>query len=174
MTEFEHRLNRLMAEAISELKRVGIAPSKNISSISVNKRAKKRLGCCKYEKSGGKVQYRLEISSMLEEKDDRTIKEVILHELLHTCPGCLNHGEKWKAMAALVNRTYGYSISTTADYRALEIDMPERAKYKYEIVCTKCGKTGYRMKKSKVILHPEKYRCSSCGGALKIYEILGK
>ena len=37
---------------------------------------------------------------------------------------------------------------------------------KYLLACTKCGKEIVRYRRSKVVLHPEKYRCK-CGGEIK-------
>lgn len=166
MSAYELRLRRLMEEVILELKEIGIYPSEAIIGIKENSRAKRRLGCCKKSVYRGKISYEIEISAMLKEKDDRQIKEIIHHELLHTCKGCLNHGQEWKALAAKVNDTYGYCIKTTADFS----DSPGRKEeqYRYEIRCAQCGNTGYRMKKSKVVTHPENYRCSKCGGPLTV------
>ena len=165
---YEKRLEKLMQEAILELEEIGIQPSEDIKGIKPNNRAKRRLGCCKKSVDGREVKYEIEISTILKEKTNREIKEIIHHELLHTCKGCLNHGPKWKSLAAKVNDAYGYHIKTTA-----ELPHPEEGEakpYRYEIRCSKCGNTGYRMKKSKVIMHPENYRCSKCGGRLLIKE----
>ena len=166
MSTYEIRLQRLMKDAIAELNKIDIYPSEAIAGIKENSSAKRRLGCCKKSVYRGKVKYEIEISTMLKEKNDRQIKEIIHHELLHTCKGCLNHGQKWKALAAKVNDIYGYCIKTTADIP----DSAEKGvkQYRYEIRCNQCGNTGYRMKKSKVVMQPENYRCSKCGGQLTV------
>lgn len=167
-TTYNLRLEKLMKEAMKELHNIDIYPAENIIGIKSNRRAKRRLGCCKKIMINGKIGYEIEISTMLENEDDKRIKEIIHHELLHTCKGCLNHGQKWKALAAEVNKAYGYNITTTA--RSEEINLANPRSYKYMIRCKKCGTTSYRMKKSKVVSHPENYRCSKCGGRLEILE----
>lgn len=168
--EYEERVRRLTEEAIEELKAVHIVLPECIRSVTINRRAKKRLGCCKKATSGGKVWFDIEISEKLKEKDDKFIKEVLLHELLHTCPGCLNHGAKWKQYAETVNRAYGYRIKTTAEWGDLspQRKSQENLNHRYEICCTKCGNKGYRMKKSQVVVHPENYKCAKCGGKLTV------
>lgn len=155
-----------MQEAIKELHEVQIYPSERIKGIKGNSRAKRRLGCCKKRVDRGKANYEIEISTMLEDETDRQIKEIIHHELLHTCKGCLNHGQKWKSQAARVNQIFGYHIKTTAEITDSE-DIEEK-QYKYVIKCSECGNTGYRMKKSRVVKQPENYRCSKCGGQLSV------
>lgn len=169
MTEFEQRLNRLMYEAISQLKAIGIRLSASIVEITENTRAKKRLGCCKEKTVKGRSTYTLEISTMMQNKSDQEVKEVIFHELLHTCPGCLNHGVRWKQLAGRVNEAYGCHITTTAGENHDGINQ-DRIPYRYKIRCTKCGRETFRLRRSKVIDHPELYRCR-CGGILEIYTI---
>lgn len=165
---YDIRLERLMNEVIEELRRIEIYPARNIIGIKINNRAKRRLGCCKKSIVNGKPQYEIEISAMLEKEDDKKIKEVIHHELLHTCKGCLNHGQKWKSLAAKVNHVYDYNITTTTHFD--QMDEGDDSRFKFMIRCVKCGNTSYRMKKSKVINQPESYRCSKCGGSLEIIE----
>lgn len=136
-----------MQEAIKELHHIEIYPADNITGIKSNSRAKRRLGCCKKSIINGKAEYEIEISAMLEKEDDKRIKEIIHHELLHTCKGCLNHGQRWKALAAKVNHAYNYNITTTA--RTDQMDELDDGRYKFMIRCTKCGNTGYRMKKAR-------------------------
>jgi predicted SprT family Zn-dependent metalloprotease len=170
LTAFEERAYLLMEEGLAEMKAVGLRPAGKILSIRENRRAKKRLGCCRKISTSGASGFELEISTLLREKEDRVIKEILLHELLHTCRGCLNHGAKWKAGAELMNQTYGYHITTTANYDALQLEEPEKQPYRYIICCQHCGNIGYRMRKSKVIKTPKNYRCAKCGGPLKVEE----
>ena len=88
-----------MAEAVGETEADRHLSFRHILSITENSRARKKLGCCKMYRKDGYIAYKLEISTQLSGEDDRTVKEVILHELLHTCPGCQNHGEKWKQLS---------------------------------------------------------------------------
>ena len=51
------------------------------------------------------------------------LKNTIIHELLHTCVGCMNHKAKWKFYADKVNRAYGYDDikrTSTADEKGVK------------------------------------------------------
>ena len=169
MKDFEKRLDTLMAEAVEELRQIGIFPSEHILSITENSRARKKLGCCKMYRKDGYIAYKLEISTQLSGEDDRTVKEVILHELLHTCPGCQNHGEKWKQLSQRVNREYGYAISRVASADRFYLEREEDCRYK--LICRNCGNVSYRIRKSKVVSRPENYRCSRCGGRIRVVDL---
>lgn len=171
MTDFEQRLAALMEDAKRELIQIGIYPSKNILGIKENRRAKKRLGCCRLERNGFRKSFWIEIATVLRDADDKALKQVILHELLHTCPGCFNHGTEWKRLADQVNQVYGCQIQRVSRSAELGVAEEKEVKYKYRIRCEKCGCTSYRMKKSRVVQTPKKYRCGKCGGALKVDQI---
>lgn len=107
------------------------------------------------------------------QSSERAIRNTLIHELLHTCPGCLNHGQKWKAYARIVQNRFGYNIVRAGgdkdEASALEAARREkRAGYQtqYLLVCTKCGQEFIRYRKSNLVLHPEKYRCK-CGGTIE-------
>jgi len=165
MTAYEKRLNVLLEECLAELAAIGIRPCGRILGVKENKRAKKRLGCCRQMKGGTSPEFELELSVMLQDAEEKTLKEVMIHEILHTCRGCLNHGSKWKELAARTKKAYGYSIARTADFEKLGIEAGEEGQKRYRIRCTRCGNTFYRIRKSRVVQHPEYYRCARCGGS---------
>lgn len=168
---YKRRLIRLYDEAVNELNHIGIMPDCRIFGITVNSRAKKRLGCCKQVIADGVRGYEIEISSLLYDKEDQIVKEIILHELLHTCKDCFNHGNKWKKYAHQVKEEYGYNITSRADYSELDLDVSCSNPYKYCIRCTACGQESYRLRRSKVIEHLKLYKCRFCGGALEVINL---
>ncbi|MGN0658133.1 MAG: SprT-like domain-containing protein [Emergencia sp.] len=167
-TAYEKRLAELTAGCLNEMKQIGIRPAGRILDVRENSRAKKRLGSCRKVSEPGSEGYIIEISAALKEKDDKTIKNVLFHELLHTCRGCMNHGARWKALAGAVNRNFGTDIRVTADCRELGLEEENQGTYRYRIRCTACGETFMRMRKSRVTEHPENYRCARCGGTLTV------
>lgn len=174
-SDFAARLASLMDTCIGQMRAIGIEPSRQIFAIRENRRAKKRLGCCKVVKERGRTGFVIEVSSIMERCSDEVLKDVIFHELLHTCPGCLNHGQKWKSLADRINRACGSHIRVRADSSQIP-GLPreeEEPKYKYEIECAACGVRFYRMRRSRVVDHPEYYRCSRCGGRLRVRELSG-
>lgn len=170
--DFNQRLVVLLKECIEELNKINIPISKNIHRIMPNNRAKSRFGCCiKKKQSFGEDFFNIEISTVLENSSDKEIKEIIIHELLHTCKGCLNHGYKWKNMSESVNYLLGYSVKTTSSYSKLNLDTPEsKETYKYKITCKNCGNIVLRKRKTKVLDHISNYRCIKCGGPLEVSE----
>ena len=147
-----------------ELDCLKIKYAKNLT-LKVNTRAKTRLGVCK--KSGD--CYEIEIAAIL--LDERTpeeyLKNTLMHELLHTCCGCMKHTGRWKVYADRVNAAYGYRIQRASprEERPLPEDLVPKAKYL--IVCDTCGAQYPRQKISALVRNPEHYRCGKCGGKLK-------
>lgn len=151
----------LMARLWGELRALGIPVSPNIlPGVRVNSRAKRRLGCC-YGQQG---VYTIEVAARLLD-DARLLRETLLHELLHTCPGCRNHGEKWKRYAAVVNQNMGTDIQRTVRLEEEPVAL-RREEVKYILRCEACGKEIKRMRLCKVVKSPWRYRCL-CGGKLK-------
>ena len=91
-------------------------------------------------------------------------KEIILHELIHTLPGCFNHGEHFKAVARTLNMKYGYNISRVASSSSVACLAPQE--HKYEIQCPVCGKIFYRDRMSDFVKNPQNYRHHNCNKEL--------
>ena len=70
-------------------------PVANTIHVKVNTRAKKRWGLCTLECED---EYTIEISDRLlaDEISEEATFNTMIHELLHTCPNCMNHGKEWK------------------------------------------------------------------------------
>ena len=87
MTDY-NIINDWLKDVIGEAHSLGIPLSDRIDDqVLINGRAKKRLGCCRM-KDGS---FRIEVSSVILEGGKPAIKEILAHEILHTCPGCQNH-----------------------------------------------------------------------------------
>jgi len=150
-------LSAYAAQCMRELDRLHIHYAKNIR-FAVNTRAKTRLGVCK--KQGDR--YIIEIAAPLlgESMPEQLLKETLLHELLHSCSGCMQHTGKWKALAERVNAAYGYHITRTTEKEALPQGLVQQPRYR--VVCPHCGAAYDRYKRSALIDHPERYRCGKC------------
>lgn len=89
-----------------------------------------------------------------------------MHEILHTVPGCFNHGKLWKAMADVVNNSsYGYNVKRLAELEDLDKTVI-KDRYKYVLKCKRCKKKIGFTKKNKIIKHYKDCRCQ-CGGKFK-------
>ena len=148
-------------KCMSMLDNIGIEYG-TISKWEINSRAIKRWGQCKKRNDN----FIISISSKLLEDsvDNKALETTVLHELLHTVEGCLNHGNKWQNVANRVNSRYGYNIKRTTSSEEKGI---ERTPYTYMVKCKDCGCEIGRYKMSSVISHPQNYRCGSCGGKLE-------
>lgn len=165
------KINELYKEVIEEAKKINLPISTNINDeIIINKRAKRRFGCCKKIKKGLIISYEIEISYRLIECEEKFVKQTLAHEILHTCQGCDNHGQIWKSYAKRMNTKYGYNIKrtdTAEDLGIVESDFKKyNAKENYILICKNCGARISRTRMSNVVKHPSKYRCR-CGGNLE-------
>lgn len=164
----QKELGRNLEYVITQAREAGIpVPFDICEHVTVNHRPKKRFGCCR-RKNG---KFTIEISGFITECSDDVIREVLAHEVLHTCPGCHDHGKIWKTYAGIMNTAYGYNIKRTASFEAAGLEQPEEAKrieeIRYVLRCEKCGREYHRRRRSKAVKNPGRYRCR-CGGRLKL------
>lgn len=164
----KENLDNVLREVVSEAKAIGIPVSNRINPhVAVNSRPKKRFGCCRKEG----LNYQIEISAFALNGDDKAIRGIIAHEVLHTCKGTYKHDSLWKSYAARMNKAYGYNIKTTSSYEEVGLAEPSRPdKTKYIIKCRKCGKEYPRQRYTRMMKRIRYYRCT-CGGKLDVYEI---
>ncbi len=160
----QEELDGLLREMQNTLRELGIPLSRHIlPAVRVNARARRRLGCCYYRPAEN--AYIIEISASLLDQPEK-LRETMAHELLHTCPGCGNHGKKWKAWADRVNIVLGFSVQRLAPPEEGETGPLRQDPVKYVLQCQKCGKLIRRRRMCKVVKTPWRYRCT-CGGKLK-------
>lgn len=163
------RLMQLVNEAKLELDNINIVYADAIV-WKINSKAQ-RWGRCKGELVGnsklGRINYMytIEISEKLlkENVSDKSVKETIIHELLHTVKGTKGHTGLWKVLAEKVNHAYGYNIKRVSSYEEKGIDAPSNSKLpKHKFVCAGCGQEILRYKESKFTQNYLEYRCGKC------------
>lgn len=170
----QEKVNRLLQEVISEAKKLNIPLGEILQEVKINARAKRRFGCCRSEKKPGsrQMQFTIELSKKVLACKEEKIKEILAHEILHTCPACQNHGKKWKMYAGMMNRAYHYEICTTTSDRAMGLpesqETEKREIGRYFLQCAGCGAILVRKRACPLTRNPERYRCAKCGGKLKI------
>lgn len=148
---------------MEELDSIGIEYG-NIVEFIANGRMKRKWGQCKLVPGGYSIYIN---ASLLDEKNsEEGLKNTIIHEILHTCEGCMNHGQMWKQLAEKVNKAYGYNIKrcSSADEKGVQVETLPKAKY--TVICDCCGHVYIRTRMSKLIAHPERFACGRCGGNL--------
>lgn len=115
---------------------------------------------------------------LLKLEEERILRDTFAHELIHTIDGCMNHSKLFKYYASFVNDELGCRVTSTfsvdlypalsaADKKILDVRAQRQTKYQYQVQCIDCKMTINRQRKSKLIEHPERYRCGRCGGRLK-------
>jgi len=142
-------------------------PYGNVLEIVINTRAGKRWGQCKKISSGYSININADL--LREENDEAGLINTLLHELLHTCPNCMNHGECWKRYAAMINRRYGYDVKRTssAEEKGVVIrNVGRKEEYKYFCKCEKCGYVWRYKRMCETVRNPGKYQHHGCGGKL--------
>lgn len=159
-------LEMLASECEADLSLINIQPGE-VNQWLINTRAKNRWGQCKRCLPG---IFDISISARLlqDSVSDQAVKNTIMHELLHTVKGCYGHKGKWKDLALTVNRLlpqYTIKRTTSAEEKGLESIRKKRTN-RYAVKCEHCGKEFCREKISKLIQHPEKFRCGICGNSL--------
>ncbi len=153
-------VDTLLARVVAQARALGIPVSRRIAPhVRLNRRAVSRFGCCIRQGDG----YLIELSERLLAAEERACLQTLAHEVLHTCPGCRDHGAVWKGYAAAMNAAYGYQISRTGTCEALGV--PDLRPARYVLVCQACGQEFRRARTSRLVQHPERYRCR-CGGRL--------
>ena len=154
----------LLREVMAEAAKLKIPFSDRIDpKVRINCRAATRCGCCIYKEG----RYLIEVAQRVAEGPERSCRETLAHELLHTCYGCRNHGKRWKSYAEKMNRAYGYAISRSSTSE--EMGVGEARPFRYLVRCQRCGMIFKRFRASKLTEHPERYRCK-CGGRLVCQE----
>lgn len=160
-------------EVREELEAIGIEVG-NIIEVVPNSRAKSRWGQCKIVTKNyywEDREFSINISTRLLQDDvrDEALKNVLIHECIHSCRGCFNHGTEWKRLANLVNDCYScYNIkrcSSSEEYGIKE--ERKKTEYKYIFKCENCGQTIKRQKASKFTKYYDLYRCGRCGCSFK-------
>lgn len=155
-----HDVDALLEQVAAQARALGIPISQQLCpQVQINARAVSRFGCC-YRRGNG---YVIELVEGLLTGPELACRQTLAHELLHTCPGCSNHGPLWKSYAQQMNRAYGYQITRTGTFQSL--GLPDTRPVRHLVVCQQCGRQFRRARASALVLHPERYRCQ-CGGRL--------
>lgn len=143
-------LDNLVSECFYICDMLNIPYSQSIS-ISWNGRITTKWGYCR--KIGEEYQISIAIRLSEDTISDETTKSVILHEILHTCSGCMNHGKLWKSYCKKIRENFGIKIKTVTSAEELNVSN------KYIIKCRRCGyKIRYAMRPRNV-----ERNCPVCG-----------
>lgn len=150
------------------LEDIGI-PCGKIQAVKINNRYTRKYGSTMYDFSAKSYVLQFNPGLLDDANPDYALDDTILHELLHTCEGCMNHGAQWKQYAAEVERVYGYKIARTSTDEEKQI-VPGTMKgreYKYELRCVECGTAWKYKRMCQTVKSWKRLRCTVCGGHLE-------
>ena len=98
---------KLYFECVAELKRIGIEPGP-VRDLVLGGLPDNAFGYCRYY--GKEKVYDIHLSYGLDDEriSDTVVKSFIIHEILHTLPGCMNHDDPdgWDDAADYVMERY--------------------------------------------------------------------
>ena len=131
-----HDLNKVAAKCINEMKNACI-PIKDNEIIEINARdIGESFGCCIHDENYRNYIITIHEDLISDKCPAKELKEVIIHELIHTCPRCGIHGKTWRKYAMIMNEKYGYSLLEGKDYDSIFFkEKPIIHRY----VCPNCG-----------------------------------
>lgn len=157
-------LNQVAKECMAKLDAINIPYSKNVD-FNTSKRYKVKWGQCSKRYDG----YHITINNILaDEKYHDGLENTLMHELLHTCPGCMNHGALWKAYSRMVFNYYGIDITRTNSSKEKGVDesLIKHEPIRYRFKCEGCGQIINRRRESKFTRNYTHYVCGECHGKL--------
>ena len=157
-------LIKLFNECVEELKRINMDISNDIVDVKVNGRLSRSLGRCVYNRRYGTYTIEINPCMLADSVEVKTTKDTIIHELIHTCPGCMNHGYEWKRRGDRVNRILGYNIARCAEADGLVaagVELKTR-EFKYALECPSCGSQWKYRRWCESLENPSRYQCAKC------------
>lgn len=143
-------------------------------NIVVNTRSKKRWGRTTRHTATNDYTIQVNVDLLDERNDVYGLRNTIIHELLHTCDGCMNHGNKWSYYANIVSRETEYRIvrTSTAEEKKVTYTRNNTPNYKYIIKCPKCEHSWKYQRASKAVKMADKCICPYCNTTgLSVYSI---
>ena len=113
-----------------------------------------------------KNKFGLRISQVFNEIEDEDkqlirLKSTVLHEIIHTLPKCMNHGEFFKRRCAMFNKTFpGYDLQRCTSMEDYGINSECVHKHSYKLTCKECGANWTYLRKPKYPI--SSYTCCKC------------
>ena len=148
-------LKELIEEVINKTDYFPI--SKNLILTVGTFKSTRILGNCKYNR----VQdtYRIALNeNLLNRGTTQQIKNVLIHELIHTMYDCMNHRIPFKTKAIYYKNLTGYD-ALSKDYKGIL----DKQQAKYIVKCDKCGEIVAHYKRKQDL---SVRRCGMCHGTL--------
>lgn len=118
----DERINQMLKESIVLMKELGVPISESICPAVTLTGAHTYIGCCcpkGSRKKYNEYDYNIEISGFALKNTEKTLRNILIHELIHTVPDGLRHTGEWKKWAKYVSDNTEYKIQRYADENAI-------------------------------------------------------
>ena len=144
-------------------------PYRKITDITINKRLSKAWGRCIHHVEDD--NFTIELRTVIADENitsENGIMSIILHEVIHTCEGCFNHGTLFNSYGERLLK-YGYdTMYATKSMEKLGVDREKCVNsMKYVCKCKKCGIIEGRQRMCKFVSEPQNFTHKGCGGTFK-------
>jgi hypothetical protein len=106
-------MNEMLKEAVTRLKSLGYKVGK-IDDLGVSFRYSRAWAKCYWNSPRYNKSFTITVSDRLFKANKESVRDIIHHEVIHTIPGCFNHGTMFKNAAGHCNKKFGTHISVTA------------------------------------------------------------
>ena len=107
------RINRMLAECIELMKELGVPISDSICPEVILVGTHSYYGRCNSKgslKRYTEFDYYIEISGHTLQNTEKSLRNTLIHELIHTVPDGICHTGEWKKWAKYVSEKTGYNI----------------------------------------------------------------
>jgi hypothetical protein len=107
MIDRKNNLEQLLVGVMNDAINAGIPISSDIErKVYIDYDTPERAGFCDV----CLTKYEIHMSCVLLNVDKKYIKDILAHEILHTCFLAKNHSWPWSEYAERMNKIYGYNI----------------------------------------------------------------
>ena len=164
----ENKVRTEVMQDVEILTDLGIKGVKdNVYTIKINNRMYRVLGRCS-KLNNVEKRYTIELSSkFVTNASDQSVRNTIMHEVIHSAPNCMNHGKTWQSICNLVMHKHKeFNLSRIAHYDEYSKALAKTAPY--EVICANCLTSSKFMRKTKTIDYCLRGRakCGKCGSKM--------
>ena len=106
-------MNEMLKQAIKRFKQLGYKVGK-VVNLDVSYRYSRAWAKCNWNSPRYDKSFTITVSDRLFKANKESVRDIIHHEVIHTIPGCFNHGPMFKNAAGHCNKKFGTNISVTA------------------------------------------------------------
>jgi hypothetical protein len=106
-------MNEMLNQAVTRLKTLGYKVGK-VVDLEVSYRYSRAWAKCNWNRPRYDKTFTIIVSDRLFKANKESVRDIIHHEVIHTIPGCFNHGTMFKNAAGHCNKKFGTHITVTA------------------------------------------------------------